>query len=346
VNNPDDGNASSSPRMTILRSPILFLVFNRPETTLLVFEAIRAAQPRKLYICADGPRGNVSSDAQRCADVRLIVSRVDWPCEVVSLFRETNLGCKRSVSQGIQWFFDREEEGIILEDDTLPSPEFFRYCDALLQKHRGDKRVMSVSGSYFGEAAATNAQYYYSKYSLMWGWATWRDRWRLYTLDISDYRAVLRAMKKPTTWTLAWSEAFAAVLTGQVDTWDVQWILTVWRHGGLVCRPKVNLVRNVGFGGTATHTLGDNHRLRDLKLGVLSGDFLISPDRVEYPAEDELDERLWSGINWRTSLRVRFPNVVALYRRLRRIQDRIHRVILRRARVTPRVRARSQAASD
>jgi hypothetical protein len=308
--------------MTILRSAVLFMVFNRPETTAQVFEAIRSAQPRKLYICADGPRPNVSSDSQRCATVRSIVSRVDWPCEVTTLFREANLGCKRAVSEGIDWFFEREEEGIILEDDTLPSADFFRYCDALLEKHRADKRIMSVSGSYFGSSARTNAQYYFSKYSLMWGWATWRDRWHLYTLDVSDYMAVLRRMRKSRTWTLAWAEVFATVVAGKVDTWDVQWILTVWRHGGIVCRPKVNLVRNLGFGGSATHTVNGDRLLADLGLGALSGDFVTSPDRNEYPIEDKMDERRWSGIGWRTTFRVRFPRALRVYRSFRRILGR------------------------
>src|SRR6266403_1894039 len=129
-----------------MRSPVLFLVFNRPNSTRQVFDAIRSARPSKLYIAADGPRANRPLEANLCDEVRDIALSVDWPCQVNTLFREDNLGCKRGVSEAITWFFDREDEGIILEDDVLPVPTFFRFCDDMLERFRSDTRVSMISG--------------------------------------------------------------------------------------------------------------------------------------------------------------------------------------------------------
>jgi len=121
-------------------SPVLFLIFNRPDTTTRVFEAIRAARPERLYVAADGPRMTREGEAERCAEARRIATAVDWPCEVKTLFRETNLGCRAAVSGAITWFFEHEEEGIILEDDCLPDPSFFPYCTELLAHYRDTGR--------------------------------------------------------------------------------------------------------------------------------------------------------------------------------------------------------------
>ena len=133
-----------------LKSPVLFLVFNRPDTTRRVLEAIRQAQPSQLFIAADGPREGKSGEAEKCADVRRIVNEgIDWDCEVKTLFRDKNLGCKVAVSRAIDWFFEHVEEGIILEDDCLPHPTFFRFCEELLNKYRDDERIGQISGDNF-----------------------------------------------------------------------------------------------------------------------------------------------------------------------------------------------------
>src|SRR5690349_2048344 len=132
-----------------MKSAILFLVFNRPETTARVFEAIRAAQPPRLYVAADGPRASRIGESERCDLTRRIASAVDWPCDITTLFRAANLGCKNAVSSAISWFFEHEEEGVILEDDCLPDPSFFRYCDELLAHYRDDTRIGLISGNNF-----------------------------------------------------------------------------------------------------------------------------------------------------------------------------------------------------
>ena len=170
--------------------PVLFLIFNRPDTTALVMEAIRAARPARLYVAADGPRPGCPGDAERCAEARRVVTAVDWPCQVKTLFRETNLGCRKAVSSAIDWLFACEEEGIILEDDCVPTSDFFSFCGELLERFRDDKQIMAICGSCYAEAEPNyRASYYFSYYADPWGWATWRRAWRLYDGDLSRWPA-------------------------------------------------------------------------------------------------------------------------------------------------------------
>jgi hypothetical protein len=278
-----------------------------------------------MYVCADGPRGGLEGEADRCREVRAIATAVDWPCETRTLFRERNLGCKASVSQGIGWFFEHEPEGIILEDDTLPSPAFFEYCDRLLEKYREMKSVRAISGSYFGDSARTAAEYYYSIYSMMWGWATWRNRWADYRLDVGDYPSILRHMRRGIVWNTYFDSLFSKLHRGEIDTWDYQWILSVWRERGVVCRPKRNLVRNLGYGPDATHTRHEQHPLLSkLAFGQIDPERLSShsPDRDSFPDEDRLDEAVWLHIGWKSTLIQRFP---ALYEMYGKVRDRMRR---------------------
>ena len=125
----------------MLDAPVLFLVFNRPDVTMRVFEAIRHARPRRLYVAADGPRAGISSETGKCEQTRQIATQVDWDCEVKTLFRSENLGCRVAVSSAIDWFFENEPEGIILEDDCLPHPTFFHFCQELLERYQHDQRI-------------------------------------------------------------------------------------------------------------------------------------------------------------------------------------------------------------
>ena len=214
------------------QTPILLIVFNRPETTRVVFESIRAMQPTKLFVAADGPRETVISDRARCEEVRRIATAVDWPCEVQTLFRQQNLGCGRGVSSAITWFFENVEEGIILEDDCLPSNSFYYFCQELLEYYRVNEQVMHISGNNFqyGRQRGT-ASYYFSRYTHNWGWATWRKSWRHFDLTLmpEPYRS---------------------------HNWDKQWELSVEKREGISILPNANLVRNIGFGPSATHTKG------------------------------------------------------------------------------------------
>lgn len=261
-----------------VRSPVLFLVFNRPDTTERVFEAIRKARPPRLYVAADGPRASRPDESERCDAVRRIATAVDWPCEVHTLFRTENLGCKRGVSSGIAWFFQQEPEGIVLEDDCVPDPSFFSYCDELLERYRDDPRVMCVSGDNFVSSVWKPAEsYYFSKFVHVWGWASWRRAWNLYDVEIRDWhmqdKAALleRWMPGERAAQALWRDQFDRVAGGQIDTWDYQWVYACWRHGGLSALPAVNLISNIGFGVDATHTVSPESRLAGLPVESLQG---------------------------------------------------------------------------
>jgi hypothetical protein len=224
-------------------------------------EAIRAARCSRLYVAADGPRKR-AGEAERCAKARQLATAVDWPCQVHTLFRDQNLGCRRAVSSAIDWFFDHEEEGIILEDDCLPSSDFFPFCAELLSRFRSDKRVMAICGScYTNSTFDMEESYYFSYYPDMWGWATWRRAWQLYDRDLARWRkfkrtGVLRLAFDGDAWRdAAWSTWFDLTAAKVIDTWDFQWIYTVIEQKGLACYPTRNLVSNLGHQADATHTV-------------------------------------------------------------------------------------------
>ncbi len=226
-------------------TPILLLVFNRPETTREVVASIRSVRPLHLYVAGDGPRANVKEDEESCAAARQIATKTDWDCSVHTLFREVNLGCGLGVSSAVTWFFEHVTEGIVLEDDCVPSPSFYGYCQELLDHYREEERVMHVGGSNFQYGRIRGrASYYFSRYAHIWGWATWRRAWK-------DYDFNLRP-----PWLLR-------------DTWDTQWQLSIERSGGVAIVPNVNLVENVGFGVGATHTTG-NERASSLTAGEIA----------------------------------------------------------------------------
>lgn len=245
-----------------MNSPVLFIVFNRPGLTQLVFDAIRIAKPKKLYVAADGPRANRPDELFQCERVRGIVSNIDWPCDVRFLFRDENLGCKLAVSGAISWFFSFEGEGIILEDDCLPNPDFFKFCDILLEKYRFEEAVGMISGCNFqNEVKRGNGDYYFSRFCHIWGWATWNRAWKKYDVEIKDWPTL-----KQSKWLESlgfsgaekkyWEDAFDRTFSNNLDTWDHQWSLACWANEMLAINPNKNLITNIGFGADATHTVG------------------------------------------------------------------------------------------
>lgn len=244
-----------------LTTPVAFLIFNRPDTTQRVFEEIRRARPPKLLVVADGPRADRSGESDKCKDVRAIIDTVDWPCEVVKNYSEVNLGCKVRMSSGIDWVFEQVEEAIILEDDCLPHPTFFRFCQEMLELYRNDLRIGMISGDNFQFGLRRNDDsYYFSKYNHIWGWASWRNRWQnCYDVNmalwpkIRDEGWIHDILPNPQE-AKYWIENFNKVHNGALDTWDYQWVLTSWFQGRISVMPNTNLVSNIGFRPDATHT--------------------------------------------------------------------------------------------
>ena len=243
-----------------MRSPVLLLVFNRPGVTARVLEAIRQARPPRLYVAADGPRPHKEGEAELCGQVRALATAVDWPCEVSTLFRKRNLGCGVAVSSAITWFFQQEHEGVILEDDVLPHPDFFRYCDTLLEIHRDNPRIMHISGDNFQLGLRRGeASYYFSTFTHVWGWASWARAWKHFDLGMPGLSGLLREGLPGLIAEEAGREhvgrELQRVKQGKLDTWDYPWSYAVLRQGGLCTMPNHSLVRNLGF-GSGTHCVG------------------------------------------------------------------------------------------
>ncbi|MEI6795586.1 MAG: hypothetical protein WCK39_01855 [Methanomassiliicoccales archaeon] len=243
---------------------VLFMVFNRPDLTRAVFERIRQARPKRLYFAADGPRER-DGEKEICEEVRGIINGVDWDCEIHTLLRETNLGCKTAISSAISWFFDHEEMGIILEDDCLPDPTFFTYCHILLERYRDNPQIMMIAGSdpILGKLRIRES-YFFSRYYHIWGWASWRRAWASYDIDMKQWprirsSGILKA-RYGDELGAELETLFQSTFSGHTNTWDSQWFISCMINEGLCIIPRVNLISNIGVQGV--HTNGFNNRLQ------------------------------------------------------------------------------------
>lgn len=274
-----------------LNTAVLFLVFNRLDTTKQVFAAIRQAKPPRLYIAADGARENKEGEAEKAQAVRdFIIQNIDWDCEVKTLFRQKNLGCKYAVSGAISWFFENEEQGIILEDDCLPSQSFFWYCEELLEKYKEDKTVYLVSGDARGaESFDMKEDYGFCKYPLIWGWASWARAWKDYDPEMSDWptqREILPSAisnNKPTV--RFWKNIFEKMYNKEINTWDYQFSYLLLKNKGKSIVPNINLITNVGFGADATHTFSvdsqaANRRRYEIKIPLTHSPVFESEKKI------------------------------------------------------------------
>ena len=243
-----------------LRAPVVLLIFNRPDTTALVFEAVAAVRPQKLFVVADGPRADRPGEAEACTAARAVTERVNWPCEVARDYSATNLGCARRVSSGLDWAFGMVEQAIILEDDCVPDPSFFPFCQKLLELYRDDERIMAISGDNFQQGRRRGPySYYLSVYPHCWGWATWRRAWRLFDPTMALWPEIrdggwLRSHLADANAVRFWTDIFDRTRNGEFDSWAFPWTLSCWAQGGLTAQPNVNLVTNIGFDSRATHT--------------------------------------------------------------------------------------------
>ena len=247
-----------------LKTPVAFFIFNRPETTAFVFEEIRRARPSQLLVIADGPRSDHADEPEKIAAARALIDQVDWPCEVLKNYAESNLGCKIRISSGLDWVFSQVEEAILLEDDCLPHPTFFPYCEALLERYREDERIMMIGGTNFLAQLDISESYVFSRYFYIWGWATWRRAWAKYDVNLSSW-PTMKAQKQleaffPQKYVVEYlKKSFDAVQNGSLDTWDFQWVYACLFQHGLSIVPRVNLISNIGVTGTHTAELNETH---------------------------------------------------------------------------------------
>jgi hypothetical protein len=304
-----------------VKTPIALIIFNRPATTEKVFAAIRQARPPKLLVIADGPRSDRIGEAEKCAETRAIIDRVDWDCEVLTDYSEVNLGCKLRPATGIDWVFQHVEEAIILEDDCLPDPTFFTFCEELLEKYRDDTRIMAIAGSnfQFGRRRTTDS-YYFSRYPHCWGWATWRRAWQYFDIDMQIWPKVrdgnwLQDILKDEAEVKFWQKNFQGVYDCTTNTvWDYQWTFACWIQNGLAILPNVNLISNIGFGIDATHSFGNsklaNMSVKAVELPLKHPDLLV---------RDTESDRYTNENIFALNLRVRMKNIIRhrLYRKLK-----------------------------
>ncbi len=244
-----------------METPVIFLIFNRPDTTARVFAEIAKARPRRLLVVADGPRPHRPDDVEKCAAARAVIERVDWPCEVMTNFADTNMGLKDRVASGLTWGFEQVEEAIVLEDDCVPHPTFFRFCEELLNRYCDDERIMAITGNNFQFGRRrTPYSYYFSRYNHCWGWASWRRAWQHYDhgmclwpeirdgdwlYDILQDRSAIRY----------WRRIFQRTYDNEINSWAYRWTFACWVQSGLTITPDINLVSNIGFRADAAHTV-------------------------------------------------------------------------------------------
>jgi hypothetical protein len=323
-----------------LNIPVIFLVFNRPHPTQRVFRAIAAARPRQLLVVADGPRDSRPGEGKLCGEVRSVIDQVNWPCEVLTNFASSNLGCGERVITGLDWAFSLVQEAIILEDDCLPHETFFPFCQELLERYRGDSRIGMVSGNNFVARHGSNRySYRFSRTSHIWGWATWREAWQRYDRRLQHWEAVktdlvLREVCSSEDEARYWTQIFESMYDGSgADTWDYQWTYTLLLNNMLSIVPSVNLIRNIGFGQEATHTIDPTSKLAKYAAKPLTFPMKHPPYLIPLRSFDELDYQAF----------FKEASGEVIRRKLRSLRRRLRRLLMETARRMP---SRSASSSD
>jgi len=245
-----------------VNTPVVVVVFNRPEKTRVLLEVLAEVKPSVMFVVGDGPRRAIASDGIKVEAVRKLLMKPSWKCEMVRDYSDENLGCARRVSSGLANVFSQIDEAIILEDDCIPDPSFFRFCEELLDRYRDDSRVGSICGTDFtcGEVEGPGS-YYFSRYNLFWGWATWRRAWRFYdhsmkVVQSGELWGVLCRVFPDFRARVYWWYVLKKVYRGSLDSWGYRWMLSCWVHGMLGILSRTSLIKNIGFGAEATHTKG------------------------------------------------------------------------------------------
>lgn len=300
-----------------MRSPVIYIFFNRPEVTRRTFAALREQRPPRLYLIADGPRPGHSSDAVRCTETRALVERMlDWDCEVTRDYSSINLGCGRRIATGLTAAFALLGEAIVLEDDIMPHPDFFAFCDEQLAAHRDDPHIHAISGFQpLGRFAPSAGPVVPSTFTGIWGWASWQRAWADYRFDLVDdwknelIRQGVRDYLRNDLNFVTHSRNFDELTENKVDTWDFQWSFALFAHRRVTLVSSVNLIENLGFGTDATHTVHTEPYLGELAAYAA----VPTKRRRDTSAPDRVHDRLYGEI-----IHARAPLRLAILRRLAR----------------------------
>ena len=286
-------------------TPILMIMFNRPYLAIRVFERVKQMKPASLFLAVDGPRSQYPDETDAVNQCQQIAESVDWPCQVHTLFRETNLGCKKAVSSAIDWFFEHVEAGIILEDDCLPDLTFFDFCQVLLHRYTHEASVMHIGGANLYSGLTWGEEtYFFSSIPHIWGWATWRRAWKSFDITMSNYPQFrknqgIRRIVDNTLSGKYWQNLFDKTYANEIDTWDFQWVFAIWSQRGLSIIPNQNLITNIGFGEAATHTVNDTEfanlstQAIDISRIIHPSDLVVNHEAVEYAFEKMYQPTSW-----------------------------------------------------
>lgn len=276
------------------------MFFNRPGHAAAVIERVRAVRPERVYVHVDGPRKGREEDVLHTEACRMLVRGIDWPCEVHTLFREHNWGLRDGVKDALTWFFFNEEYGIILEDDCLPDPTFFPYCEELLLKYRNDDRIMHIAGSNVAEKHTRHLadSYFFSRFSLVWGWASWSRAWVKMSPDLDGLEAFdeqnrVRALIPGSMAQSYMMDKFYATSREENNSWAYAWFYSILRFDGLCIIPKVNLVENVGVGDIDATNTKARLRHQQVRAGSM-------PFPLRHPAISDTDIKLERQIFYHT----------------------------------------------
>ena len=301
-----------------LDTPVLFLIFNRPDLTKQVFEAIRQVKPKQLFIAADGPRIDRPQELELCEATRIMVmQQIDWDCKVYTLFRKTNLGCKIAVSSAISWFFEHVEEGIILEDDCFPSPTFFKFCEKLLKEYKYCQEICHIGGSCFLPISIKES-FYFTKYTHIWGWATWKRAWMAYDIQMKEWPSIQKSMIFKEKFLsknefLFWAANFNSVYNGECDTWDYQWMYTTLANSTISVAPSKNLIKNIGFRADGTHVTDEKSSNANLAIFDFNIKDMLFPDKIQI--NKKLDKYIHD--NYFGLKKRRINSIIIFFRRIR-----------------------------
>lgn len=324
----------------MFETPILFAIFNRPDTTQKVFDQIKKIKPKQLFVSADAPRPNRPDDIESCAQTRKIVKQIDWPCEVKTLFQEKNVGCGVALSSAINWFFDHVDDGIILEDDCLPNNSFFYFCKKLLERYKDDHRVFHIGGTSYRDLMKSpiESDYYFTQIPQVWGWATWKRAWNHYDFSLKNFtefkkQKIIKNIFENEIIQNAWLNKFETQYDKtknktSTSVWDSQWVYTVLSQNGLCITPTKNLVANIGFDSRATHTKNtdtfmSNQPAKEIDIKSLKHPFFITPDKVDilWSMKHIFETEVPAGVLWETKklMKNKFPGTTKLYKKTKKI---------------------------
>lgn len=285
----------------------LLFIWNRPQLVWAQCQLLDDLAPSALYVVADGPRPNHATDHELCQLSRNAVREFDWQIPVHFRMADENLGLRQSILSGLSWFFESETEGIILEDDIVPSNSFFAFSKSMLSRYRFDSRVASVSGTVHATGLAHwRSDYYFSRFQHVWGFGTWSRVWKdfevfldgLGPISEDDLQSCLSAM--PPSVIRHWTKRINAEISGKRDTWTATWNYFCFQRNMLSVVPRVSLTLNVGFGPTATNSK---------KVPLIAGyapELGLLPEELVHPARIEPDEMAdryvastqWPSIPW------------------------------------------------